>query len=368
MALMDKIFGEFVDVIQWTDDSQDTMVWRFERHGNEIKYGAKLTVREGQTAVFVNEGEIADIFTPGMYELFDRATCRSSPRCRPGRTASRARSRPRSISSARAVHRPEMGHQEPGDRCATPSSARCGCAPSAPTRSGSRTRPCSCARSSAPTATSPSTRSATSCATSSSPASARSSRGSGIPVLDLAANYDQLGKFVTGRIAPEFANYGLELDHDPGRERLAAARGRAGARPAHLDGRGRRPVEVRPVPGGRGDARGRRATRAARRRRDRHGHGHGRWPADGEAIAGQAAGAAAPPPIPQERSLPRRASTASRPGRSRSSSCGAGPGGRADRARAWSGPRAWAAGSRPARSPSSPPCSPRCRRRFPGAA
>ena len=48
------------------------MVWRFERQGNEIKYGAKLTVREGQTAVFVNEGEIADIFTPGMYELFTR--------------------------------------------------------------------------------------------------------------------------------------------------------------------------------------------------------------------------------------------------------------------------------------------------------
>ena len=64
--------AQFVDVIQWTDDSPDTMVWRFERQGNEIKYGAKLTVREGQTAVFVNEGEIADTFTPGMYELFTR--------------------------------------------------------------------------------------------------------------------------------------------------------------------------------------------------------------------------------------------------------------------------------------------------------
>ena len=69
MALMDKIIGEFVDVIEWTDDSQDTMVYRFERYGNEIKYGAKLTVREGQSAVLVNEGEIADVFTPGMYEL-----------------------------------------------------------------------------------------------------------------------------------------------------------------------------------------------------------------------------------------------------------------------------------------------------------
>ena len=70
--IFSKLMGQFVDVIQWTDDSPDTMVWRFERQGNEIKYGAKLTVREGQTAVFVNEGEIADTFTPGMYELYTR--------------------------------------------------------------------------------------------------------------------------------------------------------------------------------------------------------------------------------------------------------------------------------------------------------
>ncbi len=45
MALWDKIVGEFIDVIEWTDDTQDTIVYRFERHNNEIKYGAKLTVR-----------------------------------------------------------------------------------------------------------------------------------------------------------------------------------------------------------------------------------------------------------------------------------------------------------------------------------
>ena len=67
--IMQKLFGEFVDVIEWTDPSTDTLAWRFERYNNEIKFGAKLTVREGQTAVFVNEGEIADVFTPGMYEL-----------------------------------------------------------------------------------------------------------------------------------------------------------------------------------------------------------------------------------------------------------------------------------------------------------
>jgi len=69
MGLFDKIKGEFIDVIQWTDDSGNTLVYRFERHNNEIKNGAQLTVREGQTAVFVDEGQIADVFTPGMYTL-----------------------------------------------------------------------------------------------------------------------------------------------------------------------------------------------------------------------------------------------------------------------------------------------------------
>lgn len=61
--------GQFIDVIDWTDDSRDTMVYRFERYGNEIKYGAKLTVREGQIAVFVHEGQLADVFGPGLYML-----------------------------------------------------------------------------------------------------------------------------------------------------------------------------------------------------------------------------------------------------------------------------------------------------------
>lgn len=69
MALWDKLMGEFVDVIEWTDDSSNTLVYRFERYGNEIKNGAKLTVREGQMAIMVHEGELADQFGPGMYEL-----------------------------------------------------------------------------------------------------------------------------------------------------------------------------------------------------------------------------------------------------------------------------------------------------------
>ncbi len=69
MGIFDFLAGEFIDVIHWTDDTRDTMVWRFEREGHEIKYGAKLTVREGQAAVFVHEGQLADVFTPGLYML-----------------------------------------------------------------------------------------------------------------------------------------------------------------------------------------------------------------------------------------------------------------------------------------------------------
>ena len=69
MSIFDFLSGQFIDVIHWTDDTRDTMVWRFERQGHEIKYGAKLTVREGQAAVFVHEGQLADVFTPGLYML-----------------------------------------------------------------------------------------------------------------------------------------------------------------------------------------------------------------------------------------------------------------------------------------------------------
>jgi len=69
MGLWDKLKAELVDIIEWTDDSNNTMVWRFPRYQNEIKYGAQLTVRESQQAVFVNEGQIADVFKPGRYTL-----------------------------------------------------------------------------------------------------------------------------------------------------------------------------------------------------------------------------------------------------------------------------------------------------------
>jgi len=69
MGLFSRLLDEFIDVIEWVDLTQDTLVWKFPRNDNAIKMGAKLTVRESQVAIFMNEGRIADVFTPGMYEL-----------------------------------------------------------------------------------------------------------------------------------------------------------------------------------------------------------------------------------------------------------------------------------------------------------
>ena len=69
MGIFDWISGQFIDIIEWLDDSGDTLVWRFPRHNNEIKNGAKLIVREGQVAVFIDQGKLADQFGPGTYSL-----------------------------------------------------------------------------------------------------------------------------------------------------------------------------------------------------------------------------------------------------------------------------------------------------------
>lgn len=69
MGLFDMIRGEFVDIIEWLDDTRTTLAWRFPRYDNEIKNGAELIVREGQQAVFVYRGALADKFGPGHYTL-----------------------------------------------------------------------------------------------------------------------------------------------------------------------------------------------------------------------------------------------------------------------------------------------------------
>ena len=59
--IKNKLSHEFIDIIEWLDVSNDTIVHRFERYQNEIKNNAKLIVREGQTAVFINEGQLAEM-------------------------------------------------------------------------------------------------------------------------------------------------------------------------------------------------------------------------------------------------------------------------------------------------------------------
>jgi membrane protease subunit (stomatin/prohibitin family) len=69
MALMDFIKKQFIDIIQWTESGDGTLAWRFPMQEMEIQNGASLTVRESQIAMFVNEGQVADVFGPGMYTL-----------------------------------------------------------------------------------------------------------------------------------------------------------------------------------------------------------------------------------------------------------------------------------------------------------
>jgi membrane protease subunit (stomatin/prohibitin family) len=70
MSLFGFIKGQLIDIIEWNPGTaSDTMAWRFPRQDNEIKNGAKLIVREGQVALFVNQGQLADVFSPGTYTL-----------------------------------------------------------------------------------------------------------------------------------------------------------------------------------------------------------------------------------------------------------------------------------------------------------
>lgn len=70
MGLFGFFKNQFIEVIEWTDSNTNTMVYRFPVHNNEIKMGAELTVRESQVAIFVHEGEIADVFGPGRHLLY----------------------------------------------------------------------------------------------------------------------------------------------------------------------------------------------------------------------------------------------------------------------------------------------------------
>ena len=71
-----KKFREYVDIIEWTNDTSDMLIWRFPRYKAEIKNGAQLTVGKSQVAVLVSDGQYADIYQPGSYNQIGRASCR----------------------------------------------------------------------------------------------------------------------------------------------------------------------------------------------------------------------------------------------------------------------------------------------------
>ena len=68
-AIGNLVKSQLIDVIEWTDNTSNTMVYKYDMGGKEIMMGAQLTVRESQVAIFVNEGELADTYGPGRYEL-----------------------------------------------------------------------------------------------------------------------------------------------------------------------------------------------------------------------------------------------------------------------------------------------------------
>jgi len=69
MSLGSFIKKQFIDILQWNEDADGVLAWRYPMQDFEIQYGGSLTVRESQVAVFVNEGKIADVFGPGMHKL-----------------------------------------------------------------------------------------------------------------------------------------------------------------------------------------------------------------------------------------------------------------------------------------------------------
>lgn len=210
MALLDFLSGQFVDVIAWTDDTRDTMVWRFERYGHEIKYGAKLTVREGQAAVFVNEGQTADVFGPGMYELLTaNLPILSTLRAWPYGFESPFKADVYFVSTRRFTDL-KWGTKNPvmlRDPEFGPTRLRAFGTYSIRVRD-----PALFLKEIVGTDGHFTTSEVTEQIRNLIAARFAGAVGtSGIPALDLAASYEKLGEFITAKIGPEVGSYGLEL-------------------------------------------------------------------------------------------------------------------------------------------------------------
>ncbi len=210
MGLLDKLFGEFVDIIEWTDDSSNTMVYRFERYGNEIKYGAKLIVRESQYAVFVNEGQVADVLGPGTWEL----ETKNLPLLTTLKSWQHGYSSPFKsevyFCNARRFTDLKWGTKQP---LMLRDAEFGGLRLRAFGTYGVRiTDPLTFIREIVGTEGVFTTEEISDQLRNLITSRFATIIGSAnIPILDVAANQDQLGEFLTKRIAPEFGEYGLEL-------------------------------------------------------------------------------------------------------------------------------------------------------------
>lgn len=210
MGIFDKLRGELIDIIEWLDSSSDTMVYRFERYNNEIKYGAKLVVREGQTAVFENEGRIADVFGPGTYTL----ETQNMPILATLKGWKYGFESPFKAEvyfcSARAFTDLKWGTKNPlmlRDAEFGPLRLR-----AFGTYVVRIADPAAFIRTIVGTDGLFTTGEVSDQLRNLIVSRFSNILGSAnIPILDLAGNYDQLGKFLTDRIAPEFGQYGLEL-------------------------------------------------------------------------------------------------------------------------------------------------------------
>ena len=210
MGLWERLTGEFIDVIEWLDDSSDTMVYRYEREDNAIKYGAMLTVRESQVAVFVNEGQIADVFPPGLYQLeTNNLPVLTTLQSWPAGFNSPFKAEVYFVSSKQFTDQ-KWGTKNPimlRDPEFTAVRLR-----AFGTYSMRISDPVRFLQEIAGTDGYFTTQEVTDQLRNMIVSRFSSALGeSDIPVLDLAANYDDLGEYITAVISPEFKEYGLGL-------------------------------------------------------------------------------------------------------------------------------------------------------------
>ena len=143
MAILDFIKKQFIEIIEWTDDSRDTLSYRFPDEDKEIKRGAQLIVRESQVAQFVYLGQFGDTFGPGKHTLVtDNIPILTTLKGWKYGFEIAVQGR-RLFRQHAAVHRQQVGHGQPGDDARHGLRHRARCARSAPTISRSSIRRCS---------------------------------------------------------------------------------------------------------------------------------------------------------------------------------------------------------------------------------